>query len=281
MIARIAVLLLAALPLAAQTTISYVQKFLPLTVGNSWTYKHEVADDRGNSDGTWVSAERTVTTEFTVSVLRSELIDGETYFVISDVPGNVPRVPKHFIGGKKLRWDGNDLVEHDGRSETSLYQFGSRDLANDYSWREYSIPSTHQDTSVQTQRWYTSTNGMAIQVFVFDGYTEFVSDDGWDLDAIYVDSFGFGRSVTFVERFGVMNAAEHVIDDDAIIYTNELHPVRAVFQADQRDATVTVEWDDFNCYLGGENVRYGRTCGWPPTSTSSKSWGTVKQGSIR
>ena len=48
MMTRIGVLLLIAMPLAAQTASNAVHKFLPLAVGNSWTYEHLVVDDRHN-----------------------------------------------------------------------------------------------------------------------------------------------------------------------------------------------------------------------------------------
>ena len=82
MIVRMLIVLaaLVPVPLAAQTTTRNVQDYLPLAVGNSWTYKHEFIDARNSRAPTTY-----LTAEFTISILRTEVIDGETYYVFSDI----------------------------------------------------------------------------------------------------------------------------------------------------------------------------------------------------
>ena len=75
---------------------------LALAVGHSWTYYHEYYDYE-NYDVYTRWPNYTYYAEFTLSVLRTEDIDGQTYFVISDMPEYWPPVPSQFIAGKKLR----------------------------------------------------------------------------------------------------------------------------------------------------------------------------------
>ena len=63
------------------------------------------------------------TPQFTIEVLRTEELDGQTYYVISDMPSFWPPPPPHFIAGKKLRWSGTQLMEHRGGGEQALYRF--------------------------------------------------------------------------------------------------------------------------------------------------------------
>ena len=93
---------------------------------------------------------------------------------------------------------------------------------------------------------------MATQYFFFSGYTDFYSDDGWDIGEEYGSAFGFSRMIIFVDKYGIQKAAEQLIEDDAVFYNNDLHPVSAVFhsQADGRnrgDAPssegTTVQWE--------------------------------------
>ena len=47
----------------------------------------------------------------------TEVIDGKTYYVLSDMPANWPPAPPHFIAGKKLRWAGTHLMERTADGE--------------------------------------------------------------------------------------------------------------------------------------------------------------------
>ena len=64
--------------------------------------------------------------EFTIEVVRTEELDGQTYYVISDMPSFWPPTP-HFIAGKTLRWAGTQLMEHRGSGEQALYRFDGTD----------------------------------------------------------------------------------------------------------------------------------------------------------
>ena len=107
MIARTLIVLaaLASVPLAAQA--KNVQDYLPLAVGNSWTYEHDFSDARSILDDPSIESTEEALIEsreeITISILRTEVIDEDTYYVFSDVSTSVSEgVPRHFLNGKKL-----------------------------------------------------------------------------------------------------------------------------------------------------------------------------------
>ena len=56
-----------------------------LAVGNSWTYEHNHADrDADYSQWSTYTAQHPKTPQFTIEVVRTEELDGQTYYVISD-----------------------------------------------------------------------------------------------------------------------------------------------------------------------------------------------------
>ena len=199
------ILVLGLTPLAAQTTKD-VQDYLPLAVGNSWTYKHEFFDARSG-----IAAPIYLTAEFTISILRTEVIDGETYYVFSDISTTMPEgLPNHFL------------------------------------------------------------NGLAYQYFSFRG------NPG-------------SSDLSFYGDFGMYRVIAGRASGDMIVLRNTITAMRAVLQATTaqengaRDAgvssSVTVEWEDFQCYFSEDDITYGRTCNYPPTSTSASSWGSIKDRS--
>ena len=116
------------LPVAA--TDYEASDYLPLAVGNSWTYEHEYYDIGLSGGGLplysayldqWPANDEPFRyPEVTISVLNMEVIDGKTYYVISDMPANWPPAPPHFIAGKKLRWE--DALIPTGISSSSWGQ---------------------------------------------------------------------------------------------------------------------------------------------------------------
>ena len=99
-------------------------------MGNSWTYSHDFYDLHGMREEGWGDdwPDFWGNHQFTIEVLRTEELDGQTYYVISDMPSFWPP-PPHFIAGKKLRWDGTQLMEHRGGGEQALYRFDGADEA--------------------------------------------------------------------------------------------------------------------------------------------------------
>ena len=82
--------------LPAVATEYQASDYLPLAVGNSWTYDHEYYDiERRFGDRSQWSA-YLAQAPFTIEVLRTEELDGQTYYVISEMPSNWPPPPPHF-----------------------------------------------------------------------------------------------------------------------------------------------------------------------------------------
>ena len=258
------ILVLGLTPLAAQTTKD-VQDYLPLAVGNSWTYTHEFFDARSG-----IAAPIYLTAEFTISILRTEVIDGETYYVFSDISTTMPEgLPNHFLNGKKLRWDGNHLTEHDGTASFSLYRFRTIPPGGGRIEDEYSIRETHGDTLVKTAA--QGTDRLAHQYFGFRGNP------------------GGSSGLSFYGDFGMYRVITGRASGDMIVLRNTITAIRAVFQTTDRrkrwardtrtSSSVTVEWEDFRCYYNKEDIKYGTTCNYPPTSSSASTWGSIKDRS--
>ena len=113
--------------LPAAATDYQASDYLPLAVGNSWTYEHKFNDNerRYGDRSRWstYTAQFPERPQFTITVERTEVIDGKTYYVISDMPANWPPAPPHFIVGKKLRWEGTHLMERTADGEEAIYRF--------------------------------------------------------------------------------------------------------------------------------------------------------------
>ena len=129
------------------SAIADASDWLPLAVGNSWMYSHnyyESDDENDDVYSQWTNYTAPYgIPEFTLSVLRTEVIDGHTYFVISDMPEYWPPVPPQFIAGKKLRWVGDQLMERTVDGEQALFRFGSTSGASGASGEvSYTVPTS-------------------------------------------------------------------------------------------------------------------------------------------
>ena len=127
----LAALLSLSMVLPAAATDYQASDYLPLAVGNSWTYEHFYFDkEEPYYPGVgyypqWPTyrAQWPEEPQFTITVERTEVIDGKTYYVISDMPAGWPPAPPHFIAGKKLRWEGTHLMERTADGEQAIYRF--------------------------------------------------------------------------------------------------------------------------------------------------------------
>ncbi|MFA6108593.1 MAG: hypothetical protein WDA75_07485 [Candidatus Latescibacterota bacterium] len=65
------------------------EDFMPLAVGNSWTYQHSYFDDRVRWDDDPNNNDQTIVyqpVEVTLEITHTEVIGGHTYYVFSEPP---------------------------------------------------------------------------------------------------------------------------------------------------------------------------------------------------
>ena len=221
--------------LPAVATEYQAADYLPLAVGNSWTYDHDFYDRKDNEGkrrfgdyDQWPAYFAQESSEFTIEVLRTEELDGETYYVISEMPAWWPPAPPHFIAGKRLRWSGTQLMEHSGSSEQAIYRFDGANLAG------YDIPTVEGDNRVTVK---VGSNSVPWYAFGFYGNGE-----------------GY-RAGNFRVDYGLSSCGWQISGGDYPLFKNSVRSIRAV--------------------LGGTTVEYADAL--IPTSTSSSTWGAVKQ----
>ena len=285
--------------LPAQTTTYRVPEYLPLEVGNSWTYWHSYSEGRftvaeyGFEElverppmSAWDMSE---THEFTVSILRTEVLDGHTWYVFSDMPDNWPPAPTYFLAGKKVRWDGNNLMEHDGTSEFSVYRFHITSKVAEGDELQHSIPSGTYGDDLLTARCYVYPPTL-VPTLSMD-FTGFDYVQSARMAGIYHENhWDAVRQADFLGGFGIMSASDIIADGDDWFFQNEVGATRVVLKrrptsTGSQDRTgsgsETVTYADmtFNEYFGavvGDGELPSRT-----TSASSSSWGNVKEGADR
>ena len=245
--------------LPAAATDYQASDYLPLAVGNSWTYEHEYLDYNAAGAGIpqysaysdqWAANDELfretnfsiLFPEFTISVLNTDVINGKTYYVISDMPANWPPAPPHFIAGKKLRWEGTHLMERTADGEQAIFRFDG--TTADYTRTDsrfeeskvyrtrYIIPTTEGDNRVVVE---ASLKPVPFYVFEFHGGKG--SRLCW---------FLAGYGPTFFTWSMVVKAGTS---------SNRIYSLRAI--------------------IGGTSVEYEDAL--IPTGISSSSWGQVKQ----
>ena len=250
------------LPAAADTS-----DWLPLAVGNSWTYEHDFLDYKSAFYLEWLSYP---TVEFTLSVLRTEVIDGHTYFVISDMPeGWLPPVPRQFIAGKKMRWAGDHLMERTADGEQALFRFDAASGTNG----EASYSVTIQGETIQVtarERLYD----FPLYNFIFSGGAGPVRVYNYDaIDYLDLDATGelvrpmpnFGPVLTFLKGFGVEVCVIAHHDDDVTLFSNYQEAKHA--EINGRTVTRREARDASAAQLKASDA----------TRTESNSWGAIKQ----
>ncbi len=241
--------------------------YLPLAVGNSWTFRHEVSDLYSASEG----GERPLGVfhggafdvlppprYVTITVERTEVIGDTTYYVLSDMPeGDFAPPPPHCPVGKTLRWKGSELMERTDTGERSFFRFeGSK---------TYTIPLTHGDDEVERGGSATSDTYPVPGIsFGFSGNNAF----DW------LDEFEPGwtavRGVGFLAGYGLDVCTERARGSDYHVFKNNFIPHAATLVVEneggasgQSGSTRTVSHGD---------ARRGRA----GSGVSSSTWGQVK-----
>ena len=109
--------------------------FVPLEVGNRWTYEHlyinyhhgegEPFDIPGYPPGSLPDSLTFAKKIVTIEITHTEVIDGLEYFVFNDAEYDWPPLPNFFWGGKKVRLsDEGFLIFRWNGQELPVYDFG-------------------------------------------------------------------------------------------------------------------------------------------------------------
>ncbi|MYB71770.1 MAG: hypothetical protein F4X75_25125 [Gemmatimonadetes bacterium] len=195
--------------LPAAATDYEAADYLPLAVGDSWTYEHFYFEN----DAPYIlgvgyypqwptyRAQWPEEPQFTITVERTEVIDGKTYYVINDMPTGWPPAPPHFIAGKKLRWEGTHLMERTADGEQAIYRF---DGANETG---YEIP-TDEGSNRVTVRFRSES--VPTYWFRFHG------------------NFSGGRGLGFLAGYGLRRGGWWISGEDYPLFCNEVIPLHAV-----------------------------------------------------
>ena len=255
------------------SAVADASDWLPLAVGNSWTYSHDYYEnDDGNDDvySQWTNYTAPYgIPQFTLSVLQTEVIDDKTYFVISDMPEYWPPVPPQFIAGKKLRWVGDQLMERTADGEQALFRFGGTSGASgEASYAVTTSEGTLQVTSRENRSEHTHDN-----YFGFSGGAEAAGPSNWyelltgGQSGVTGESgatVGLGAAIIFLKGFGVQQGQMALYDGDAPLFKNIQKAKHAVING----RTVTVEQ---------ARAAAGRASSSDASSIEWLSWGAIKQ----
>ena len=204
-------------------------EYVPLEVGNRWTYEHYYLNDfylnyhyeesgggafviPGYPPGIPPSALRFAEKTVTIEITHTEVIDGVEYFVFSGPDYAWPPLPEFFWGGKKVRlsdegflvfrWDGQDI---------SVYDFGVTSSSHGYT---HTLPNGAGTAAVLFNRSY----GPYRLSSVFFGLS-YPRPHPYSSNAEIVFLQGYGIGLTYI--YADVDPCEHVV------FQNVLAPVSA------------------------------------------------------
>jgi hypothetical protein len=224
--------------LPAAATDYQASDYLPLAVGNSWTYQHiyhDIHDPRAKEKWSTYIAQRPEIPQFTIEVLRTEVIAGKTYYVISDMPANWPPAPPHFIAGKKLRWQGTHLMERTTDGEQALYRFDGTDEIG------YAV-----STDADADRVTVKSRPEPVPEYSFYFHGDYESHGG----------HGGIQMISFLAGYGLDIGGWNIMRGDTRVFVNDVRSRRAV--------------------IGGTSIEYKDALIPTASSASPSSWGQVK-----
>ena len=249
--------------LGSGSAVADASDWLPLAVGNSWTYSHSYYESGdGNYDvySQWTNYTAPYgIPQFILSVLRTEVIDGKTYFVISDMPEYWPPVPPQFIAGKKLRWVGDQLMERTADGEQALFRFGGTSgTSGEASYAVTTPEGTLQITSRERRSEHTHDNTFSF----WDGAEAAGPSDKWWYWSESAPRVG--AAIIFLKGFGVQQGQMALYDGDAPLFKNIQKAKHAVING----RTVTVE---------EARAAAGQASSSDASSIERFSWGLIKQ----
>ena len=249
-------------PIFSEETVS---QMLPLAVGNEWTYVHAwYSGGAGDDYFGYV----------TVQITGTEIFNGSTYFIFSEMPYDFPPVPAFFLAGKTVRWDDNNLLflEDGNESGVGIYHFEedagysvelySEPMLSQDQRSQYGMTEVYPDTIAEVSKLTSSLKG-DIYFFSFSGSSRY------DLNDIPQGQFRWHEYHTVEFRWGI-GLFQCTVDgrnisppsDDPTRSNYSDHPVRSNILLLESATIGGRKWE-------GQFLD-------PATSISGTSWGLAK-----
>ncbi len=272
------------------------KEFVPLEVGNRWTYEHRYTnymydswDPEAAAYPEWAayfkqfevpgypiggdSPPRSLTrfirqdaVILAVEITHTEWIDGFEYFVFSDVPYDWPPLPTFFWAGYKVRWSDDDVLLVRGNdADIPLYDFSlqregiERFYWRDVEWYYYAVP-VFEYNPIDIRRWMIDwlTEPEYSGIVINPEHRDQILEAGFDFSyPILCDPCSW--RVPFVQGYGMGSVRILYLGAGmSPIFANVLRPISAV--------------------LSGEEISFKQATGRAaPTVVRERSWGAVKR----
>ncbi|MCE2448050.1 MAG: hypothetical protein J4F35_06595 [Candidatus Latescibacteria bacterium] len=190
--------------------------YVPLEVGNRWTYEHVYLND--------VDSLRYTENIVTIEITHTEVIDGFEYFVFSEADYAWPPFPPLFWGGKKVRLSDEGVLMFSWDEQTLRF-FGLSDEAiaeAALSWDKLGIP-LYNFGSPSGYTGYKLTQARLSRVsFDFFDIPSFSRARSFSRAGV-VFLQGYGVGLVYVERTSI-----GLCEGAADLFLNELTPISAV-----------------------------------------------------
>ena len=176
--------------------------YVPLAVGNRWTYEHVYQNylDRegypfdipGYPPGHRPDSLTSVVKTVTIEIMHTEVIDGLEYFVFSGPDYDWPPLPDFFWGGKKVRLsDEGFLVFRGHGQDIPVYDFGHPHLGHSHKYMG-TFPRGAGTEEVRFNRVYAQYWRSRVH---FE-----LSDLGDNAGTIFLQEYGVGQA--YIEAYG-------------------------------------------------------------------------------
>ncbi|MCE2449740.1 MAG: hypothetical protein J4F35_15580 [Candidatus Latescibacteria bacterium] len=194
-------------------------EYIPLEVGNGWTYEH--------SYYSWPKNETKIVA---IEITHTEVIDGLAYFVFSGPDYDWPPLPDFFWGGKKVRlfderflvfrWNGQDRPVYDfGHLGTPYEYIGT--LPSEFDAAKEAGFSVEGPIEVHFNRFYAQYR---LSKVIFSFFYEDIIDSWFPLEGRIHFLQGYGMGNIYNERRGF---------EGITTYWNALTPVSATISGEE------------------------------------------------
>ena len=225
--------------------------YVPLAVGNRWTYEHRYANDtypgresdhlnpfeipgypHGRDNPVPPASLTHVERRLTIEITHTEMIDGFEYYVFSGANYSWPPLPEFFWGGKKVRLsDEGFLVFRWDEKDISVYELSHHHLDDPFGNKNGGFRGS-----------FISRKSLEIN-FDIDrhrnlGETVSGTDDppfiNFSSGEVYISGFAVGLQTNFLNGFGLAeHGVIHLGLGTLIDFSEMLFPVSANIEGEE------------------------------------------------